>query len=448
MQPNLISNVLELAASGLNRVGIPTASIPFPGTRGAGSLLTLLMGIAACLLGHQGAAQDSSPYRMIKAIEGVGPTGLVEGRDGFLYGTVETAGMKAEGVVFKLSKDGRAWTVLHHFTGMRSGADGSNPQGLVEGSDGALYGTTRFGGVGGGALAEADMPDLGNGTVFRVKKDGSGYNVLHRFTCREGDGALPYAGVIEGRDGALYGTTFEDAAEHGGLFGSGHGTIYKLNKDGSDYRVLRIFGTNATLGHRSWSRLLAGSDGVLYGTTDGGGTNNGGTVFKFNPDGSGYGVLHHFPSDPKDGRWPRAGVIEGRDGVLYGSTIHGGSEDYGTVFRVNRDGSGYVVLHSFTGHGPTGDGAEPMAVLEGADGCLYGSTRHHGSSGAGTVFRMNKNGSRFTLLRSFAVTDPEGAEPGLLIQGRDGALYGVTGQGGENNGGTVFNLSLGTPPSL
>jgi uncharacterized repeat protein (TIGR03803 family) len=385
---------------------------------------------------------------MIKAIEGVGPTGLIEGKDGLLYGTVDTAGRKGEGVVFRMRKDGRAWTVLHHFTGMRSDADGSNPQGLIEGSDGALYGTTKSGGVGGGTLAAEGLPDLGNGTVFKVNRDGSGYAVLRRFTCRQGDGAMPYAGVIEGRDGALYGTTFEDSSDHGGLFGSGHGTIFKLNKDGSNYQVLRTFGTNATLGHRSWARLLAGSDGALYGTTDGGGTNNGGTVFKFNPDGSGYRVLHHFPAEQRDGRWPRGGLVEGRDGAIYGTTMNGGSEDRGTLFRLNKDGSGYAILHSFTGDGPAGDGAEPMSVVEGADRCLYGSTLHHGRSGAGTVFRAHKDGSHFTLLRSFALNDPAGAEPGLLLQGKDGALYGVTGQGGENNGGTVFKLSLGTLPSL
>ena len=233
------------------------------------------------------AAQARTPrYQVIKYLDGMGSTALIEGKDGSLYGTLETAGRKGEGVVFKLERDGSGYTVLHHFTGCRDGGDGSNPQGVVEGSDGALYGTTKFGGIPGGtALEAAGMSGMGNGTVFKVNRDGNGYGLLRSFTCRDGDGSMPHAGLVEGRDGQIYGTTFDGGSGDNGVY---PGTVFTLSHDGSRYQVLNSFGTNAALGARPWADLMAGSDGSLYGTTGAGGAGGQGTVFKLNTDGSGY----------------------------------------------------------------------------------------------------------------------------------------------------------------
>ena len=127
--------------------------------------------------------------------------------------------------------------------------------------------------------------------------------------------------------------------------------------------------------------IIEGSDGALYGTAQSGSTNNGGVVFKLNKDASGYLVLHHFTGMSADGSAPSAALIEASDGKLYGTTQYGGSNGVGTVFTLSKDGSGYMVLRSFTNS--SGDGRCPSAALvESSDGALYGTTKygeHHQS---------------------------------------------------------------------
>ena len=147
-------------------------------------------------------------YQVICTLDGLGPTDLIAGTDGHLYGTLEAGGGKGEGLVFKLKPDGTGFEVLHHFTGcLLGGADGSQPQGLIEGSDGALYGTTRSGGVTGGVLAQYGLDVTGNGTVFKVNRDGTGYQVLHSFPNSPQDGGHPHSALVLTADGGLYGMT-------------------------------------------------------------------------------------------------------------------------------------------------------------------------------------------------------------------------------------------------
>ncbi len=302
-----------------------------------------------------------------------------------------------------------------------SGIDPVSP--LVKGGDGTFYGTTFAGGT-----KEA-------GTAFKLNPDGSGYVVLRHFTGNDGDGSGPVA-LVEGSDGALYGTT-----EHGGTGLCSGETIFKLNKNGSGYAVLRSFdGCGDAIAHPPLS-VMQGSDGALYGTTSTGGvpggTNSIGAVFRLNPDGSGYTVLHLF-TNINDGYDPEE-LTQGSDWALYGTAWSGGSNSAGTIFKLNRDGSAFTVLHSFTGSG--GAGSFPSAgLLEGSDAALYGTTRNGGSDGLGTVFRLNKDGKGFAVLRSFpahsldANATDEFPVAGL-VEGSDGALYGTTGRGAGHNVG-------------
>jgi uncharacterized repeat protein (TIGR03803 family) len=402
-------------------------------------------------------AHAQTDYQVTKFFVDLGsnPTALIEGSDHSLYGTLNDGGSKWEGVVFKLNKDGSGYVALHNFTGYRSGEDGSWPQGVVEGSDGALYGTTQVGGHPGGPEYAT-----GSGTVFKVNKDGSGYAVLHRFPGLSGDGIAPWAGLVQGRDGALYGTTLEGGIEN-------IGTIYRLNKDGVGYAVLHSFVNSEADGCRPMAGLLVASDGALYGTTDAGGSGNGhnGAVFKLNPDGSGYTLLHSFPGEPGDGRFPRSSLVEGRDGTLYGTTQNGGTNDAGTVFKLKKDGSGYRVLHSLTGslgskpdpqglmrgvlNGvPTrfsneGEGIGPTGLVQGSDEALYGTTEHQGKNGGGTAFKLKPDGSDFTILHNFPGTEGDGQNPcRSMVQGSDGVLYGMTKTCSTNSFATMFKLSF------
>ena len=186
--------------------------------------------------------------------------------------------------------------------------------------------------------------------------------------------------------------------------------------------------------------MLEATDGSLYGVTTAGGSNNVGIVFKLNKDGGGYTILHHFRTTGADGRTPESALVEGADAGLYGTTSSGGSNNLGTVFRLNMDGSSYTNLHHFTGSG--GDGAAPQpGLLKGSDGALYGATSAGGSNNVGTVFTLNTNGSAYTVLWQFSTSSADGRNPQAgLLEASNGVLFGTTYNGGTNNLGTVFKL--------
>jgi uncharacterized repeat protein (TIGR03803 family) len=353
-------------------------------------------------------------------------TSVFAGRDGKFYGTTFGGGTNVLGTVFKLNLDGSGYEILRHF-GERD-SDGDHPAGLMEGSDGALYGTTSQGGTNDA------------GTVFKLSKDGSGYTVLHRFTSDVGDRWFLGMRLVEGNDGALYGTTeIGGIRKTTGVYVS-FGTIFKLNKDGSDYAVLHRFNGIARDGSSPKAGLLRAKDEALYGSTHTGGSYNGGTVFKLNQDGSGYRVLHDFSG--ADGYEPVAALVEGRDGMLYGTTILGGTFHQGTVFKIGKDGGNFSLLHSF----PDISGSPWGGLVEGRDGVLYGTTFNHGNQQFGTVFSLNEDGTGFNILYRFTGKDRDNAGSSAdLTIGVDGTLYGTTSQGGDLGQGTVFQLFYSPP---
>ena len=164
--------------------------------------------------------------------------------------------------------------------------------------------------------------------------------------------------LIEGSDGALYGTT-----QDGGAYGFA-GIVYKISKDGTGFTKLTDFYD----GNTPYDGVIEASDGSLYGTTYFGGANGGGVVFKLNTDGTGYVEIHSFGSGGT-GYYPRAGLIEGSDGALYGTTYLGGTYGDGIVFRLNRDGTGFRVLHDFDLFGDWANGGYPYGgLIEAFDG--------------------------------------------------------------------------------
>ncbi len=209
-------------------------------------------------------------------------------------------------------------------------------------------------------------------------------------------------------------------------------------------KTLVMFGDpDLNTGINPSGNLALGKDGRLYGTAtcfQVFGTNHA-TVFGVNRDGTGLSVLHHFGDIVRDGTYPANGVIEASDGALYGITQLGGSLNYGTVFKVNTDGSGYQILWNFLGS-QNGDGVNPQAgLIEGSDGALYGTTPFGGAGVLGTVFRLNKDGTAYSIIKSFGRSSAEGVNPSGLLEGTDGVLYGVTYLGGSGRGGTIFKLS-------
>ncbi len=304
-------------------------------------------------------------------------------------------------------------TVLHSFHGAATLDGAFLYSNLTLGVDDVLYGTTWGGGTGAG------------GTVFRINTDGTGYAILHNFTFAPGASA-PYSSLLQARDGALYGTTY-----WGGT--SNAGTIFRIGTNGNDYRVLHSF-TGTPDGANPWAGLVQGQDGVLYGTTWGGGSGSVGTVFKINTNGDDYAVLHSFVNGFQDGSTPYAGLMQGQDGALYGTTSSGGSTLGGTVYRITADGGSYKVLYNFQ----RASGSLPKsAVIQGQDGMLYGTTFSGGASSGGVIYRLKTDGLEYAVLCALS----SGAHSAsTLFQARDGALYGTTEGAGQNSGGNIFRL--------
>ncbi len=262
------------------------------------------------------------------------------------------------------------------------------------------------------------------------------------------DGEHPRAGLVQGTNGNFYGTTYDGGTNN-------LGSVFRLTPGGS-YASLYSFGSQPLDGTHPSAGLIQGSDGYLYGTTVNGGTNNFGTVFRLSLSGS-YSNLYLFQGPPNDGEGPGVGLTRGNDGNFYGVTMGGGAGNSGTVFRFSTNGT-ETMLYSFTG--PTNDGSEPLAPLVlGSDGNFYGTTFFGGITnipsinfvyalGLGTVFRISPGGS-YQLLYLFGSTVPDGFAPGQLVQASDGNFYGVTFEGGTfTNRGAIFRITPGGSESL
>ena len=253
------------------------------------------------------------------------------------------------------------------------------------------------------------------------------YTVLHTFA--GSDGADPW-GSLALAGSALYGTT-----QLGGA--NGDGVMFMINIDGSGYQVLHNFGSGYSDG--TWPQglpVLSGS--TLYGMTDvGGGVNSAGTVYKINTDGSGYQVLHSFTGS--GGSKPQ-GSLTLSGSTLYGMTFQGGANGNGTVFRMNADGTGFQVLRSFASGGS--DGSTPYGSLTLSGSTIYGMTTAGGSGGKGTVFTMNIDGTGFQLLHSFASGSTDGSTPYGSLTLSGSTLYGMTYYGGLNSVGTAFKMNI------
>lgn len=158
------------------------------------------------------------------------------------------------------------------------------------------------------------------------------------------------------------------------------------------FRPIRSFGLDYPAANQPLAGLIFASDGNLYGTAWAGGPSGGGVVFRVSTNGSNFAVLRTLGNGPRDGYGPIGGVIEGRDGVLYATTDKGRVHGRGTLFRLNKDGSGYAQLHHFGWS--TNDGAQPRGwLVHGSDGRLYGTTEQGGHLDRGTIYRVETNGA-------------------------------------------------------
>lgn len=349
-----------------------------------------------------GQADGANPYST-----------LIEDSNGTLFGSTMNGGTDNAGVLFSISKDGSNFTVLHEFDDTNGAHCFS---GLAEGSDGILYGMTQFGG------------DFGEGTIFRIAKDGTGFALLRSLQISNG-GGLSYGQFIEDATGFLYGT-FAEGGD------GGAGGVFRIKKDGTGYEVLKYFSFSTDEGSSPLGTLLEASNGKLYGTTASGGPEFKGTVFSLNKDGSDFSTVYAFLGE--DGSLPLPGnrLIEASDGMLYGANYNGGISNLGTIYKVGLDGSNFSKIFDFEDF----NGRNPYAgVIEAMDGKLYGATSGGGEGGRGTVFTLEKDGMNYAVLHEFSIINTDGVGPrAKLLQASDGWLYGTANSGGNEGFGTIF----------
>jgi uncharacterized repeat protein (TIGR03803 family) len=252
-------------------------------------------------------------------LDGAGPyAGLSEDASGNLYGTTLYGGQYGAGTVFALRPNGSGGFVESVVYSFGGGADGGTPYGgVIAGSGGTLYGTTTFGGS-------------GNGVVYALTPGSGGYseNVLHTFAGGAADGANPRGALLES-GGALYGTTLAGGS-------AGLGTAFKIANANNAYAesVIHDF-AGGNDGASPYAGLTEGKAGAMYGTTFAGGANGAGTIFALKRTGKTYAesVVAPFPGYPNPAN-PYGGIAKSSAGELFGATFGGGTNGFGTVYSI------------------------------------------------------------------------------------------------------------------
>jgi uncharacterized repeat protein (TIGR03803 family) len=380
--------------------------------------------------------------------DGASPWGSLVTDGAALYGMTawggDFSGLQTKvgnGVIFKVNMDGSNYTVLHSFCDGTVPFDGYLPLGSLTLSGSTLYGMSAYGG------------DADSGVIFKINIDGSNYTILHSF----GDGTVANDGLYPSGTPILSGFSLYGMTYDGGV--AANGTIFEINTNGTGYNILHSFrdGSVVNDGIQPEGSLVL-SKSTLYGMTPYGGVdysgpNSGsGVIFKINTNGSNYRLLHSF----KNGENP-FGSLTLSGSTLYGLTAGGGNTGCGTVFKISTAGSGFKILHSFLDK-IDDDGEQPNGTPILSASFLYGVTSGGGPGNGGVAFKMKTNGLGYTILHSFGdgsvkssdgTVQKDGMQPfgSLILSGS--TLYGMTSWGGSNStpnieggDGAIFSLSL------
>jgi len=382
-------------------------------------------------------------------LDGANPAAGLVFSGGGLLGTTLGGGTQGAGTAFWMTLDGTNFSTFRTFT---NAPDAGNPQGNLAVSGSSLLGTTTAGG------------NSGVGTIFLGSTNG--VSVIRSFAVVSADEATNSGGASPSALLALSGNTLYGTTTAGGA--AANGTVFSLSTNGSSFSVLHDFtvlasntGTNTDGAVPCGGLVLSGS--TLYGAASAGGAGGAGVVFSISTTGGSLTTLHSFtPLDPLaatngDGAFPFGGLVLS-NGMLYGTTIAGGTGGKGVIFSVGANGLGFSVLHNFSATdaltGTNVDGASPCAALALSSNVLYGTASAGGANASGTVFSVNTNGTQFQTIYAFTAvnsstgTNRDGAFPVAGVLPLGNSLYGTTFGGGPGAAGTVFSLPLPLPPAL
>lgn len=400
---------------------------------------------------------------------GYAEAALVMDSQGNFYGTTTQGGDYDYGTVFQISPSSNGqWTrtILHSFQGGTS--DGELPlASLILDGAGNLYGTTFYGGN--GVSLQCGSIACGNGTVFKLAPGANGKwteTVIYRFAGGS-DGINPAANLMIDKSGNLYGTTQAGGGTGTECAGFGCGTVFELSPGANGLWTKKVIynftGPDNSDGWFPCSWLVADQAGNLYGTTEYGGGEDIGTVFKLSPNSGGWNesVLYSFQYSSIDGNRPYAGLTFDGSGNLYGTTLLGGPGEClgggdgscGSVFELSPAGSNWTekVLYFFQGllTSPPDGGFPQGGVVLDKNGNLYGTTYAGGASsdtylpGYGMVYELSPSaGGNWseTALHNFEYTDGMYPEAGVILD-LAGNLYGTTYYAGVHDVGTVYKLT-------
>jgi uncharacterized repeat protein (TIGR03803 family) len=374
---------------------------------------------------HKSSEPDATIHLFTGLPDGAQPYAGLLNVNGVLYGTTYAGGANNLGTVFSVTPSGNV-TIVHSFG---TATDGIYPYAKLIAVNGTLYGTTSQGGT------------IGHGTVFSIDSSGTETVIYNFGTSQVDDGAQPMADVLYDK-GALYGTTRVGGSD-------GEGTVFKLQLTGKQAGTESVVYSfqDGNDGAQPTGALILYKN-AFYGTTDTGGANLAGTVFKVTAKGA-ETVLHAF-TGAADGLQPLGALVE-TGGTLYGTTNEGGVNNKicplkcGTVFSITAAGK-FKTIHRFNYTAKAGDGFNPQSGLIVENGVLYGTTANSGPQGAGSVFSITPAGAESVV---FVFPDDNNTPPGSPVQpiggvvDVNGTLYGTTlANTGEGGAGTVFGVPL------
>jgi len=392
--------------------------------------VTLSVSDGAGHTGTSNAFDIINPTNILTVVEPLTPVGvtvgqnpraqLITGTDGSLYGTTLSGGNSNQGSVFKITTAGVITTLVNFY-----GANGMQPNaGLILANDGNYYGTTTSGGAN------------NLGTIFKMTPGGVLTTLVHLTSTT---GTAPRAPLLQASDGNFYGATSSSGS-------SSSGTIFKMTPAGVLTVLVNFTGTTSTAyGSSCQAALIQASDTNLYGVTSTGGSGGGnGTVFKVTTGGT-FTSLTSFTGTTGAvlGATPLGAVVQAADGNLYGTTSAGGSGTFGTVFKITTAGV-FTNLFSFTGTTGSFLGSSPQgALVQMADGTLWGSTTTGGTANVGSLFKTTTTGT-FTNIRNLT-SSTDGTTPiGALRLHSDNKFYGVCNAGSTQSRGSVFSIDPAT----